>query len=603
MKGIRSLTRKISLRHLIFLLLLVSGLIPLAIGSYLLTRQNIDILRTQEQDYLTRSSRVLSRDLNEHVGTFKDKLGQLGYGLLTLGGEEAIQEIRDAGSLGPESETGASLSRIQRYVARFLLDHREEIHGLRLLDPQGIGLTVGAGDAGDAVVSSMAEAFEAAMSRTDPEAGAVYDFVRSAQNRPLAVVAVPIFQSGASRPSLVVVGTIELGILEQVFRMEAQGQVSVFLISDEGRILWAEGRHADERASRALAQSTLVQDFVRRPLHLTQEYRLFLQGEQQRMLGRVSPVREAGWGVVVQKPVAAAYEAARRLVSSAVVSSLVLVALALVFGAVAAKRFSDPIQKLAETSHEIAAGNFGQRVEVVGPGREVSELAEDFNRMSGHVESYIDKIRQAAKENQELFIGSIRALAGAVDAKDPYTRGHSERVARYSRTIARYLGQDEEFLYRIWISGVLHDVGKIGIEDRILKKGGVLTNEEYEEMKLHPVIGYDILKSLDALEEMLPAIRWHHEAWNGRGYPDGLKGEAIPLIARIVSVGDTFDAITTNRPYQKAYTPEYAVETITKLTGARFDAKVVTAFLRAFQDGAIEVEEQPPAEEVMGLGA
>jgi HD-GYP domain-containing protein (c-di-GMP phosphodiesterase class II) len=170
-------------------------------------------------------------------------------------------------------------------------------------------------------------------------------------------------------------------------------------------------------------------------------------------------------------------------------------------------------------------------------------------------------------------------------------------VAAYSRTIAKTLGQAEEFQQRIWIAGVLHDVGKIGIEDSILKKGGVLTADEYEQMKLHPVIGEDILKPLEPLREMLPAIRWHHEAWNGRGYPDGLKGEQIPLIARIVAVADTFDAITTNRPYQKAYSHEYAVETITKLTGARFDAKVVTAFLRAFQQGLIKGEPREAREE------
>jgi HD-GYP domain-containing protein (c-di-GMP phosphodiesterase class II) len=593
------LTRRISLRHLIFLLLLVSGLIPLAIGSFLLTRQNIEILQTQEKDYLTRSSRVLSRDLNEYLVTFREKFRQLGDGLLVLGGPDALEQLRLAGLPEGEGQDVMLRSRLQRYVASFLLEHREELHTLRVLDSEGIGLTVGTQEPSSSILSSMADAFERAV-QSGPERKAVYDFVRSADNRPLAIVAVPIFLEGEELPALVVAGTVELNLLEQIFRAEAQGRVSVFLVSDQGRILWAEGEHATERASRALAQSTLVQDFVQRPLHLTQEYTVFVRGEQQRMLGRVSPVRETDWGVVVQKPLSAAYEAVQRLVTSALVSSLVLVALALVFGAVAAKRFSDPIRRLAETSHEIASGNFGQRVEVRGPGREVFELAEDFNRMSGHVQSYVDRLKEAAQANQELFVGSIRALAGAVDAKDPYTRGHSERVAEYSRTIARHLGQTEEFLYRIWIAGVLHDVGKIGIEDRILKKGGVLTNEEYEQMKLHPVIGYDILESLEPLKEMLPVIRWHHEAWNGRGYPDGLKGEAIPLMARIVAVADTFDAITTNRPYQRAYTPEYAVETITKLTGARFDAKVVTAFLRAFQERAIKVEKEVAVEAAMG---
>ncbi len=114
-------------------------------------------------------------------------------------------------------------------------------------------------------------------------------------------------------------------------------------------------------------------------------------------------------------------------------------------------------------------------------------------------------------------------------------------------------------------------------------------------MKLHPVIGAEIMSRIEQLKEMLPAIRWHHEAWNGKGYPDGLRGEQIPLMARIVGIADTFDAITTNRPYQRAYEPSFAVETITKLVGSRFDAKVVTAFLRAFEAGLIQLRSDPAA--------
>ena len=133
----------------------------------------------------------------------------------------------------------------------------------------------------------------------------------------------------------------------------------------------------------------------------------------------------------------------------------------------------------------------------------------------------------------------------------------------------------------------MHDVGKIGIEDRVLNKSGVLTPEEFEQMKAHPAIGAEILQSIEPLKEMLPAVRWHHENWNGKGYPDGLRGAAIPLMARIVAVADCFDAITTNRPYQKAYEARYAAELITQLAGSRFDAKVVTAFLRAFEGGSL----------------
>jgi HD-GYP domain-containing protein (c-di-GMP phosphodiesterase class II) len=585
--ALQRFTNRVKLRHLIFLLLLGSGLIPLLAGSFFLTRQNIELFETQEQEFLTRSAQALSQELGTEVHTVEREVRQLGEGFLALPGPASLEErLRMPG--------------VDRYFANFLRDNRDldgsqRLVQLRVLDLDGVGPRLGAAQLDPHLEAALRESFQ----ETRKNGKATFRFLRrAADNEPLATFAVPIFEpEGAEaapaattarpgEPRLILEAVARLGVLDRVARREAQGDVGLFVVDGDGRILWAHG--ADEATSRALATSSLVEDFRRRPEILAAEYTLFVAGKKHRMLGRISPVERTGWGVVVHKPLSAAYLAARQLITGTIVSSALLLILSGMFAVFAAKRFSDPIQHLAETTHEIAAGKFGQLVEVTGPGREVVELAEDFNRMSGHVQSHIEQLKSAAKANRDLFIGSIRAFAAAVDAKDPYTRGHSERVASYSRTIARVLGQSEEFQHRIWIAGVLHDVGKIGIEDRILKKGGVLTAEEYEQMKLHPVIGEDILKSLEPLKEMLPAIRWHHEAWNGRGYPDGLKGEQIPLIARIVAVADTFDAITTNRPYQKAYSYEYAVETITKLTGARFDAKVVTAFLRAFQQGLIK---------------
>ena len=181
----------------------------------------------------------------------------------------------------------------------------------------------------------------------------------------------------------------------------------------------------------------------------------------------------------------------------------------------------------------------------------------------------------------------LSALRSAMEAKDQYTEGHLRRVCDFAVAVGRRMNLSEHDLERLEIASLLHDVGKIGIEDAILQKSAVLSPEEFELMKAHPVIGVEILQSIDPLREMLPAVRSHHEGWNGRGYPDGLRGEAIPLMARIVAVADTFDAITTSRPYQKAYEPHYAAELITELAGSRFDAKVVTAFLRAFEGGAL----------------
>jgi len=293
---------------------------------------------------------------------------------------------------------------------------------------------------------------------------------------------------------------------------------------------------------------------------------------------------------VVHKPVASAFEAARKMVLSAVLASLLLLLLAALLALVVSRWLGQPIRTMIQSTHSIASGDFGRRLEEDRVVAELADLAADFNRMSGTIEEYVGKLRQAAQRNRDLFISSIRAFAAAIDAKDPYTRGHSERVAELSRSIARHLGQSDDFQQRLWIGALLHDVGKIGIEDRVLRKGGVLTSEEYEQMKRHPTVGAEILQPIVELREMLPAVRWHHENWNGRGYPDGLRGEDIPLMARIVAVADCYDAITTDRPYQQGYEPRYAAEVITKLAGSRFDAKIVTAFLNAFEVGDLEVE-------------
>jgi putative nucleotidyltransferase with HDIG domain len=187
-------------------------------------------------------------------------------------------------------------------------------------------------------------------------------------------------------------------------------------------------------------------------------------------------------------------------------------------------------------------------------------------------------------------MGSIQMLAGAVDEKDPYTRGHSDRVTRYSLMIAKEMGLDPGFLEILRVSAQLHDVGKIGIEDRILKKPGALTPEEFEIMKTHTTKGANILRPVPQLREMLPGIELHHEALNGRGYPYGLKGDEIPLLARVIAVADTFDALTTNRPYQKAHDAIEALRIIQNLSGQRLDPKAVAALLAVFQRGEIRTQ-------------
>ncbi len=563
----RKLLRRLRLRQLLFLLLLVSGIVPLAVSSLLLLRQNREILTTQEKAYLTGSARFLSVELDSFLASIRSELDQLGGALLAA---------PPAGDAGDKLRASWVAGHLQEFLSR-----RPEMMALRVLQQDGLGPNLAPAEMEPEVEAALREAFGEALVAD----GAVYRFVRpEATGHALAVVALRV---GDEAQRLVVETVTQVQPLEEFFQQQAQGAVSVFLVDREGSMLWFQGD--DPELEAAVIGSPQIAELVRSPLTMTQEYELVTASGSERMLGHVSPVEESGWGVVVQRPVAAAFTAVREMAVRTGISTAVLIAVALVIAVLAARRVGRPIQQLAESTHEIAAGNFGERVETVAVGRELHELGQDFNRMSGHVQSYVGQLEQAAQANRELFIGSMRAFTAAIDAKDPYTKGHSERVAAYSRVISKFLDLPPEMEHRVWVGALMHDVGKIGIEDRILKKGGVLTDDEYETMKLHPAIGAEIMSRIEQLKEMLPAIRWHHEAWNGKGYPDGLRGEQIPLMARIVGIADTFDAITTNRPYQRAFEPDFAVKTITRLAGARFDAKIVTAFLRAFEAGQIQV--------------
>ena len=575
MSAIKGLTGKLNLQHLFFLLLMFSGIIPLTIISLLLISQNREVLETQEKTNLTRSAMSLSVELNDYFSWNRRQLALLGISL----------------AAAPNSSSLAGRMRepwVREYLEEFMAQN-PQLLALRILDAEGVGPTLAPSDLPAEVVKGLVDAFE----EVKAEGGPVFRFAPLGESGDsVAVVALRIVPSRPGQAPFYVEGVLRLRLMESVFLREAQGKVAVFLVTQEGQLLWSEA--ASPEMQRAVMESPLVRDFVSRPLNLTAEYSLYLNGERYDMVGQVSPVAETGWGVLVHKPVSAAFAAVRRMILNTVLSAVVLIGLSLVIAMVAARRLSRPIQELAKTSQEIAAGNFGRRAATTGPAAEIRQLAISFNRMSGHVERYIDQLRRAARLNRELFINSIRAFAAAIDAKDPYTRGHSERVANLSRTIARHMELPDEIQHQVWVGALLHDVGKIGINDSILSKGGVLTPEEYEQMKLHTVIGMEILSPIEQLREMIPAVRWHHESWDGTGYPDGLKGEKIPLLARIVAVADSFDAITVSRPYQRFRPIDEAVRMITNLTGRRFDSDIVNAFLTAHEAGQIRVRQKEP---------
>jgi putative nucleotidyltransferase with HDIG domain len=195
---------------------------------------------------------------------------------------------------------------------------------------------------------------------------------------------------------------------------------------------------------------------------------------------------------------------------------------------------------------------------------------------SGNIELY--------RQQSDLLAGFVRAFTSAIDAKDPYTCGHSDRVARIAVRLAKELGCDEQMLNTLYLSGMLHDIGKIGINDDVLHKPGKLSNEEFQHIKTHVDIGHRILRDLNNLKEVMPVVLHHHESWDGGGYPENLDGERIPLAARIVAVADAYDAMSSDRPYRDGMSMEKIKEILRNGAGKQWDPDVIDAFFSASDD-------------------
>ena len=240
-----------------------------------------------------------------------------------------------------------------------------------------------------------------------------------------------------------------------------------------------------------------------------------------------------------------------------------------------ARMLSRPIDTL---SRSVAAmtqtRSFQQPVPLAGTSQEIDALTHSFNTM-------MQSVVTAEAETQSAYVGAIRALALALDARDPYTAGHSERVSAISVAVGRELGLDGDQLEVLRLGALLHDIGKIGVSDDVLRKPGGLTADEFELIKQHPALGARILRSVPFLARHIPIVELHHERPDGKGYPHGLAGDEIPLLARIAHVADAFDAITSARAYRPARGAAEALSELWACAGAQFDAEVVHALARA----------------------
>jgi len=412
-------------------------------------------------------------------------------------------------------------------------------------------------------------------------------------NRPAFVIALPL-ESNDGHFTGMLAAVVSLNLVLNRLKEASVHDRIVFVVDQAGRIVahpdtknFFPGTDVSASSPIAARIRDLPHDFRETE---TMGFNLKQNSRQIPMMGAYSTMPELNWAVVSQRSLEKAREDAgvNELNRQALIFVSVVTFVALILGYLFAVAISTPIRALAASTRAISRGEFHQRTPVRGAA-EIGELADTFNKMAGDIEKYIDGLKQAAKENHELFLGSIRMLAAAIDEKDPYTRGHSDRVAKYSLIIGRELSLTTEELEKLRISALLHDVGKIGVDDRVLKKPGALTPEEFELMKKHPSKGANIMRPVAQLAEMLPGIELHHEHVDGRGYPYGLAGDQIPLMARIIAVADTLDAMTTNRPYQSAMELDFATTQIRRLGGTKFDPVVVVALETSIENGKLRL--------------
>lgn len=210
-----------------------------------------------------------------------------------------------------------------------------------------------------------------------------------------------------------------------------------------------------------------------------------------------------------------------------------------------------------------------------------NELIELINSLANSTAIAIDNAK-AYKTLKHSYLKTVQSLVSVVEAKDEYTESHSIRVAKYASFIASELNYPKNFIEDIWVAGVLHDVGKIGISDSILNKPGTLTDEEYDIIKQHPDMAFKIVSQMDLSENILKAIKHHHERYDGKGYPDMIKGDEIPVMASIISVADAFDAITSSRSYRKSRNMSQGIEEIVLNKGTQFNSTVVETLEKIF---------------------
>ncbi|CAN5556026.1 hypothetical protein BH18ACI3_BH18ACI3_02540 [soil metagenome] len=570
---------KISLIYFVTVTLLLVGLVPLVLTGWLLSERSAQELRSVENRYQIQ--------LVQEKGRQMEMFGQK-YGNLVKNLSDAIEISNNVEMLAlpqTEQKLGETLREDPNVLGLYVKPAAGE--SLSLFRLGVIGEEELKAISADALLEARdREVFIGSPKKTASSSDSVMTMVSHAKidNRSIAsIVAVVSLREIAKN----IVGT-NAGTEADLWKA---GLPIIFVVDQDGNAIF----HPDEGladSQKSLTNLKIVNEWQQSNRQIQSGLVPFtaeFDGSSYDMIGAYSTVRfgaDNTFGIITMQDERKALASVGEMRSQTWMISLALAFIALLIGSIAARSLTSPLMNLSAAAEKIALGDLSTRVETKNI-TEIGTLGRSFNTMSDKLEEHIARLAKAAAENRELFVGTVKALAAAIDGKDKYTRGHSERVSRISVAIGKQMGLEAEELETLRISALLHDVGKIAIDDSILKKPSALTAEEFDIMKTHPQKGYKIMSQIPAMKDFLPGMYMHHEMVNGQGYPQGLTDEQIPLQAKIVSVADTFDAMTIDRPYQKGMLLPDALLRIKELVGTRYDVKVVDALIRGCDAGEI----------------
>ena len=572
---------RIRLLYIVLGVLLLVGLLPLAFAGVLLSGRSAEELRSIEGRYQAQLVQDKARQIELYGQRYRDVVTGLARAFEISGGIGTLDDQ------GYDQRLQKTLQQDPNLIALALWPVNGNLH--RAFQPDVIKL-----DEVDARVSEvLAHMNGRGVVVSRPQ------IIRSGQEMALTI-AEPVLDD---RNQEVTAAVIAIVSFQEVFHAVQQptskserelldaGLPVVFVVDQNGRAV-AHPEPSVAFSEKTMTDLKVVQDWLESGAQVQSALSPFSavrDGRQVEMLGSYATAeldKNSRLGVIAIQDEAAALASVSDMRWQTLWISLIAALITMLIGIFFANKLTHPVRELAGAAHRIASGDFSKRITVTSR-TELGDLGTSFNLMTDQVQRFISDLQASAEENRQLFLGTVKGLAAAIDGKDPYTRGHSERVSRFSVAIAQRMGLDDDECEKIRVSALLHDVGKIGIDDNILKKPAALTDEEYEVMKKHPQKGYKIMSQIPAMKEFLPGMYMHHEMVDGKGYPQGLKGDEIPIMGKIVAVADTFDAMTTDRPYQKAMKFEDAVSRIESFTNTRYDADVVAAFTAACREGQI----------------